>query len=306
MPETLSPSLAADLRQFHATYPDFDTSTQFSGMAPVLRGVASGQDPAAIRAFLSLRKRLDQEGFHFTKSGDPARDQPVWQQALMVAGVLAAPFAIGALPALGAGPGAAAGAGAGAGGGLGLGSILSTASTVAPLLTGLSSGRQAGREAETDATQRQDQIATQRAQEERLRAELALRAPSQRAEQSVLGDRLAKSTDARWTGETDMVGNIPVPRMSGGFTPSMYSDETRRLGGLLSQGAFADQEADKGKVLGPPPTQTPIAAGGRGDSILNSAATVSSLLSAIPYRRRPTTAPAPTRPVSNNVTWPTF
>ncbi len=67
----------------------------------------------------------------------------------------------------------------------------------------------------------------------------ALAAPGKRAGNSVRGDILANAQDVSIQGPS----TIPTTTISGGLRPSMFSNNTRELGGLLSSQALAQQKA---------------------------------------------------------------
>jgi hypothetical protein len=134
---------------------------------------------------------------------------------------------------------------------------------------GLSRGSLANSNATTDLNQRQ----------------FALSAPGQRAGNAVRGDILANAQDATVSGVSP---NIPVPTISGGLRPSMFSADTRALGANMSAQALREQQ--KGDTFAPPQalpdwqappaaptlTATPEASGldtalSTGGSILNTA-----------------------------------
>ncbi len=76
----------------------------------------------------------------------------------------------------------------------------------------------------------------------------ALAAPGKRAGNSVRGDILANAQDASF----NLPSTIPKSSISGGLRPSMFSANTRALGGELSSQALADQR--KGDTFAPLPT----------------------------------------------------
>lgn len=158
---------------------------------------------------------------------------------------------------------------------------LDTAGRVGRGLLGIEADRQAGRESEAQATQAQDRNAI-------AAANVNLTAGSRRGAQSVQGDVMANAQPFKWTGDNQMVGNIPVPQFSGGVSPALFSDNTRKLGGELSADALASQTADHGS----PVNLTPLPQGSATDSILSTAGRIGGLLSMIPYKRPQ--APVPT------------
>jgi hypothetical protein len=147
---------------------------------------------------------------------------------------------------------------------------------------GTAAGRQQGRETQAMMQQRQDQLAQQRYGNELSAAQLNLQAPQVRAQQSVKGDILANAQPFKWTGQTAMVGNIPVPQSTGGLNPSIFSDNTRSLGRMLSAGAVGQQGVNDGRAIEAPPGLTPLPQAGRADSILSIIGQIAPFLSLIP------------------------
>jgi len=105
-------------------------------------------------------------------------------------------------------------------------------------------------------------------------------APNQRASTSVRGDILANARDASFSGSS----RIPKFSFDGGLRPSMFSDNTRKLGGEMSRAALLDQlkgestpfadlpAADFSSVIDAKgaPTGTALPEGSRLDSILGA------------------------------------
>lgn len=237
-----------------------------------------------------------------------------------------------------AGTGVAYGGGTAGGGGTGgRPGILSTAAQIAgaaaPTAEAIAAGRAQGRVQEGVMNQRQDQNAEQRyrdvlaenamhnrynestanyglskADVDLARRKFSLAAPGQRASNSVRGDILANAQDTHITG---LPKGVNVPTITGGLRPSMFSANTRALGGAMSSQALQDQLAGDNfealpnmpDYLSPPaaPGLTPLPQAGTLDKILTTAGTVGSLASTIPeyeqilakYRKKPT---APTTP----------
>lgn len=156
--------------------------------------------------------------------------------------------------------------------------------TVGQIASGLGAGRQKGRESDATFQQKQDQNAI-------AAANTNLGAGQQRASQSVRGDYLANAQDFHW-GAPTMVGNIPVPSSTGGFRPSMFSDNTRKLGAQLSSDALRDQTTNGGRAV----SLTPLPESGAVDSILNTVGSIAPFLSQLPYKKKPQPVPpvAPT------------
>lgn len=241
----------------------------------------------------------------------------------------------GMLGPIAGGTGLAGAAGAGAGtagtigtaakiggllsGGKGATGYLDTAGRVADAIGAASSGRAAGRLAETNAAYGQNRniIDLYRAQQDAANSEntfglnkvsagigvgnldlnqkqFSLDAPGKRASNSVRGDILANAQDAVGSGISP---NIPVPTITGGLRPSMFSANTRALGGEMSSQALASQKA--GDNFAPLPTLpdykpgptspslTDVPQAGKLDSILNVASSIGGLMGSIPYKRTP-------------------
>ena len=131
--------------------------------------------------------------------------------------------------------------------------------------------------------------------------QFGLTAPGQRAGNAVRGDILANARDVSFAG---LPAGITPPTISGGLRPSMFSDNTRALGGELSSQALAGQRA--GDHFAPlpalpdylkpkayqgtpyvapspyqspsaPPGLTPLSSSGKLDSILNTAGAMGSI-----------------------------
>jgi hypothetical protein len=107
----------------------------------------------------------------------------------------------------------------------------------------------------------------------------ARKAPGERATTSVRGDILANAQDSTFSGSS----RIPKFSFDGGLRPSMFSDNTRKLGGEMSRAALMDQmagedtpfadlpAADFSSVIDSKgPGATPLPEGSRLDSILGA------------------------------------
>lgn len=92
------------------------------------------------------------------------------------------------------------------------------------------------------------QLANQNAATDLSQRNFALTAPQTRATTAVRGDILANAQDATVSGVSP---NIPVPTISGGVRPSMFSADTRALGGIMS--SQARQQQEKGDTFSPLP-----------------------------------------------------
>ncbi len=205
-----------------------------------------------------------------------------------------------------AGVGTTAGLGTGAataGAGLGLpstaGGYLKLASSLGPALSAAAGGVAQGNLAQAGASNAYDRNAVSLYQSLlgnnanqnafNLQAtNLGLEAPGIRAKTAVQGDVLANAKDATISG---VPSNIPVPTISGGLRPSMFSPATKALGSAMSSQALAGQQASTTPTVPtwqappPPPTLTPLPDGslatglGVGGSILNLAGAFGNALS---------------------------
>jgi hypothetical protein len=166
-------------------------------------------------------------------------------------------------------------------GGKGASGYLNTAGQVAGMLGDVSAGRAAGRVGEANAAAEQNRAALDRSRLEADARAAALKRPGERAANSVRGDLLANAQDVSF----NLPSTIPQMTINGGMRPSMFSANTRALGQDMSAQALAGQRANDDLLPLPTTVATPQA--GRLDNILNTAATVGTIGSAIPYRRTP-------------------
>lgn len=224
-------------------------------------------------------------------AGGPAASA-VMPAASGVGGMTATSLGLGTTAGLGTAGTAAVTGGAASS----IGGYLKTAKDVSDALGAISSGRVAGRQAEDqsayygnrniiDLYKAQQDAAIARSDADLRQKDYTLKAPQLRANNSVRGDIMANAQDATVSGVSP---NIPVPTISGGLRPSMFSQNTRDLGGLMSQQALDSQKA--GDTFSPlPSTDAPslmnVPQPGKLDSILNIAGSVGSLASLIPYTR---------------------
>lgn len=102
---------------------------------------------------------------------------------------------------------------------------------------------------------------------------LSLEAPQRRADNSLRGDRLANAQDL----EITLPSNIPASTMTGGFRPSMWSENTRQLGRQMSADALAGSGTDE--LTGLPVQGAPQ------PNVLDTALDIASLGTSIPYKR---------------------
>lgn len=176
-------------------------------------------------------------------------------------------------------------------GGSRLGGILDTASQLSGPLSAIASGRAQGAQAEAGLSQSQDRnaislygaenaananennfdlgrgnlalststaannfglnrgsLANQNAATDLAQRNFQLAAPGKRAGNAVRGDILSNAQDVAFSG---LPSNIPVPTISGGLRPSMFSADTRALGADISSQARAAQA--KGDTFAPLP-----------------------------------------------------
>lgn len=243
----------------------------------------------------------------------------------------------------GAGTGAGAGtaatvAGGASAGGLGIKDYLGLASQVGNALSANAAGRAYGAQQTAGVTQNQDRnaialyhdllgsniaqnnfglergsLANANAATDLAQRQFALQAPNVRAGTAVRGDILANAKDATVSGISP---NIPVPTISGGLRPSMFSDSTRQLGRVLSQQSLANQQ--KGDTFSPlpalpdwvtppaPPSLTPLpnttgtSVEGNIGSALTLAPSFANILSRyLPKRQPPTNGTFDTGDYSN-------
>lgn len=195
------------------------------------------------------------------------------------------PGASATLPSIGAGAGAAGllpasqigvgaigpiagGTGLGSSAALGLPDWLSLARNVGDSLGAFSSGRAAGRVEEGQAQQGQANAATNLYNSE-------LRAPSTIAHNAVKGDILSNARDVAIAAPAD----IPVPQISGGLRPSMFSPATRQTGQTITQNAQADANNLRPVT---PPTLPPLQGANGLDTTLNTASLVGNLAKGVP------------------------
>ena len=174
-------------------------------------------------------------------------------------GSAALPGAMATLPAVSAG---SAGAGLATAAASGLPDWLSAAKDVGGALSSLSAGQATGRNLDNQAN-----IGYANAQNSLYNSELA--APGKVAGNAVRGDILSNAKDVSLSAPSD----IPVPQISGGLRPSMFSDTTRQLGKNITANAAATPLPTP-----TPPTLQPMETAGLGSDLLNGASTVANLV----------------------------
>jgi hypothetical protein len=166
---------------------------------------------------------------------------------------------------------------------------MKTAGQIGQVLGDYAGGRQADRVAETGLGFAADRNAQDRYRNQLGEADMdlsrknyTLAAPGKRASNSVRGDILANARDV----SINLPSTIPKTTISGGLRPSMFSDNTRALGAEMSTQALAQQRAgDTFTDLPAPPELSAMPQAGKTDSFLNTAAGISALLGALPYKR---------------------
>lgn len=114
-----------------------------------------------------------------------------------------------------------------------LSSIFKAIPIIGDVASGIENGRQAGRQAEADANYKRDQLALSGAR-------LNLEAPGMRAGNSVRGDVLAGAQPLTINGPITHTGG-QMPQISGGLSPSLFSNNTRQLGQNMSRQALLSQ-----------------------------------------------------------------
>lgn len=150
-------------------------------------------------------------------------------------------------------------------GGAGLTDWLKAAKNTGDALSGMSAGRAQGRLGESLANQAQNRTAVDLYNSE-------LNAPRTIARNAVKGDVLAHAQDVSFS---NVPSTIPVPTLSGGFRPSMFSDATRQTGRNISQAA-----ANTPIPSPTAPILPPLPEAGGFDDFLNGASGVAGLASA--------------------------
>lgn len=160
-----------------------------------------------------------------------------------------------------------------AGGGVPWGRIFDVASEVGSRASDFAESRQAARQEEGLNAYRQNLANEARFRSQLEARRLALDAPQKRAANSLRGDRLAYAQDVH----TELPSMFPKVTISGGFQPSMWSENTRQLGRQMSADALAGSGTDE--LTGPELERAPE------PNMLDTALNYASLASTIPYRR---------------------
>lgn len=146
---------------------------------------------------------------------------------------------------------------------------LKTAQDVGDALSKTSVGRAQGRLGEATANQNQNRAAVDL-------YDTQLRAPSIIGGNAVRGDILSNARDATISGISP---NIPVPQISGGLRPSMFSDATRQAGTSISNNA---RDSAAALTVPKPPVLPELPQAGGLDEFLNTGSSVSNILGSVP------------------------
>lgn len=148
----------------------------------------------------------------------------------------------------------------------GLPDWLKSASDIGSAIGAAGTGAAAGRNADNVAN-----IGFANAQNGLYNSELA--APGKIAGNAVRGDILSNARDVSIAAPSD----IPVPTISGGPRPSMFSDTTRQLGKNITANAAATP-----MPVATAPVLQPMETAGLGSDLLNTAGVIGSLAKTIP------------------------
>lgn len=155
--------------------------------------------------------------------------------------------------------------------------ILDLAGDLGSILAKMAADRAAGRVTEAGVNQNQGRA---EADIFRTRMASAIGGPAAEAKNTALGDTLANVQPFSWTGDTKMVGKIPVPQATGGLTPANYGPNTRAAGAALSTQSLG-RINDPAFSLPKPPVLAGLPQSGALDSILGTAGGLGSLLGAL-------------------------
>ncbi len=163
--------------------------------------------------------------------------------------------------------------GAAGGAASGLPDWLKTARDIGSSLSSASAGRAQGRVAEGTANQNQARAAV-----DLYNSELA--APGKIASNAVRGDILSNAHDVNIAAPS----TIPVPKITGGLHPDMFSPETRATGVGLRSNALASA-ANLQPVQ--QPVLPPLPEAGTLDSILNTGSSIANVAGSVPWDKIP-------------------
>lgn len=177
-------------------------------------------------------------------------------------------------PAFGSSATDTVGSTAGASGASGAHDWLKLASDLHTPLTGLASGQAQGRALDNLANAQYADAQGKLYGQQLTGYEDALGAPGKIASNSVRGDILSNARDVAIAAPP----NIPVPTISGGLRPSMFSDATRQTGKNIT--ANAANTPIPTATMPTAPTLQPMETAGTGTDILNAANTITGLLPA--------------------------
>lgn len=155
--------------------------------------------------------------------------------------------------------------------------ILDLAGELGKILADQAAARAKGRVEEAGVNQNQGRA---EADIFRTRMASAIGGPAAEAKNTALGDTLSNVQPFSWTGDTKMVGKIPVPQATGGLTPANYGPNTRAAGTALSAQSLG-RINDPAFSLPKPPVLAGVPQSGALDSILGAAGGIGSLLGAL-------------------------
>jgi hypothetical protein len=155
--------------------------------------------------------------------------------------------------------------------------ILGTAGDISSILAAIEAGRANGRVGEATVNQNQGRVA---GDIYRTQAGVALAGPRSSAQNAALGDTLANVQPFKWTGGTQMSGNIPIPQSTGGLTPANFGPATRKAGADLAT-LSADRVNSPAFNIPKPPVLAPVPSANGLDSILGAAGGIGSILGAL-------------------------
>lgn len=154
---------------------------------------------------------------------------------------------------------------------------LGTAGDIGQILAQIAAARAQGRVQQAGVQQNQARAAAD-VFDTRMRA--ALTGPATEARQVARGDTMANIQPFAWSGDTKMVGNIPVPQSSGGLTPANFGPATRQAGRDLATVA-GSRVTSPVFNLPEPPKLDPLPESGLLDSLLNAGGAGGALAGAL-------------------------
>lgn len=226
------------------------TDPRVSQLQAVIR--RTPRTPQITQAFNQLFPGVLPKDFHIAAGGGVQKNPTKTQLALTTAGVFALPIAAATLGAGAAASGGAGGGGSTAAGAKGLSKYLPQLIDVGSQVAGgIEAGREAGRDAENaqNATDYDYQLAQQRAELQRLDADLAQRNfqnqnYQRQADNAVRGGLLQGLQDV----SIEVPEGITMGKITGGARPSAISGK-EEIGNILKRNAMIDL-LDPSKVNG--------------------------------------------------------